>query len=372
MAEQASALKWSLDIHRLSSRLQTTLRDIVEHVQFDSNFRITHPDYAPLELPPEVLQRLQPLPFEVKQQYLSIQLRNFLHGTYWKGNHQSFSHDSISQGSGENDAVNPTNLPFYKKLHSGNCGSGYFDDGWTVLGEANNGVIAVQKQNLTLYIHRHQHLRSPNQAISVGESIEICLPPNRVEAGLYIAIGNAGLAYLSSEQHPQLLVHLYCNLPCDGIVAVMQDLTQQLNDMHIPFLFRAPYLESDYDRYDTGILTIPKCNYITIQKMLLAVYTKHQIHFQPNIPLCTKELASGLALAEESNHQFKLSSQDTFGVRLCQILANGLMESSERDVDSPSTRLNYIVKHCTNAEIDLTKPHLQAGSTDIFLPLNEI
>lgn len=359
-----------MNLDTLSPELKTALQDIVEHVQFDSNFRITHSNYEPLELEPKVLQRIHPLPVEVKRQYLSIQLRIFLHSIYWNGARPAWSNSAKTPDKArENDAVNPINLPFYQQLHANNCGCGYFDPGWVVLGEAGNGVIAVQKDNLTLYIHQNHHLRSPNPAPSTGDIIEILLPSNRVEQGLYIAIGNEGLADLSRAENPAQLVNLYFNLTSEGAVAIMRALTQELNEIPIPFMFKAGYNETDYDRYDTGVLCILKQSYQSIESFLSALYVSNRTYFRAPNPLFTKTLAPGLGLAEVGKPQFKLSSQDNFDINCCDILANALLEASEQNKDTPGERMRYIIENFSNAGIDLRFPYLSSESEDIFNPL---
>jgi hypothetical protein len=360
-------------IQKFSSELQAALQDIVDHVQFDADFRISHPKYEPLELELEVLKRLQPLPPDMKRQYLSIQLRSFLHSIYWNGTRPALSSSATGHNKPrENDAVNPTNLPLYQKLHANNSGHGYFEAGWEVLGEAGNGVIAVQKNNLTLYIHQHHHLRSPELAPYPGDTIEILLPSNRVESSTYIAIGNEGLPGLSSIENPQVFIHFYFNLTSEGAIAMMQALTQQLNEIPIPFMFKAGYDETNYDRYDTGVLTIAKKDYGEVQEILANLYKDNQPYFQPDIPLFTKHLAPGLGGAEEVSHALKLSSQDNFGTHYFQILANGLLDASEQGENSPDGRIRCIFQRFASAGINLTKPYLHPESEDVFAPFQDL
>jgi hypothetical protein len=372
MLEFSTATEWPIKLRELPPDLQVSLQDIAENVQFDANFCISHPNYEPLDLPPDILKRLQPLPPEVKRQYLTIQLRIFLQDLYWNGARRAMPKDSKFYQRIENDAVNPTNLPFYKQLHASNCGRGYFDAGWIVLGEAGNGVIAVQKDSLTLYIHQHHHLRSPNPAPCPGDTIEILLPSNRVEPDLYIAIGNEGLPGLSSTENPQVFIHFYFNLTNAGAIAMMQALTQQLNEIPIPFMFKAGYDETNYDRYDTGVLTIAKKDYGGVQEILANLYVDNKPYFQPNTPLFTKQLAPGLGVAEEVNHALKLLSHDNFGTHYFQILASGLLDASEQGVDCPDGRVHSIFKQFASAGINLTKPYLYLGSEDIFTPLQDL
>ena len=85
-------------------------------------------------------------------------------------------------------------------------------------------------------------------------------------------------------------MRIYFNLSAEGAVAVMRSLTQQLNEIKIPFSFKVLYNPSDYGRYDSGVLYFEKSNYGIIRQVLKTVYAENQLHFQPEIPLFTKLL----------------------------------------------------------------------------------
>ena len=52
-------------------RLLSTLQDITHKVEIRSDFSILHPDYKPLQLPAEVVERFQKLPEEMQNKYLT-------------------------------------------------------------------------------------------------------------------------------------------------------------------------------------------------------------------------------------------------------------------------------------------------------------
>ena len=70
-------------------QLLEVLEDIVEKVEIKSDFSICHPDYKPLELPSEVIERFQKMPTQMQQKYVSLQLRSFLYGIYYNGSMQT-------------------------------------------------------------------------------------------------------------------------------------------------------------------------------------------------------------------------------------------------------------------------------------------
>lgn len=348
----------------IDNQLLNALQDVVSKVQIKSDFCITHPDYKPLELPFEAVIRFQQLPLELKNKYLSLQLRSFLYSIYYNGELKApADQDSDKSQQLENNTVMGLNPEFYDRLHESNSGEGYFDPGWCVIRQ-DNGSLAVRKHNLTLHIERDRHLQSSEQSAAVGDIVAIRTPRNRVEEGFYLAIGNAGVNYISSSQNSEI-VHIYFNFSPEGAVAVMKNLTQQLNQNKIPFTFKVLYNPADYGRYDSGFLYFERRDYQVVHNIIQSVYLENKLYFKPEIPLFTKLLAPGLALAEAPNF-----INEDFGISRFQIVADGLLEARRKGNESPDSRLKSIVHQFLLLGIDLKRLYLNANSEDIYRQLN--
>ncbi len=344
--------------------LQHSLQDIVNKIQIESIFCISHPDYKPVEVPADTLPRFQQLPSEVQNKYLNAQLSNFIYGIYYNG---SLKGALALDGETTNLAVNQNlenntflgvDVVFYNRLHESNKGEGYFSPNWLVVKEESDGALAVNKGGLTLHIERSKHLQPQDEAVTVGNPVAIKLPKNLVQNGFYIAVSNAG------SHSGEDIVRVYFNLSTDGGVAVMESLTTQLNAIALPFNFKALYNPSDYGRYDSAVLYFDKNNYEAVHAVLEKVYAEHQSHFLPEVPLFTKLIAPGLAIAEEPDQKF--GEKESFGMNRCQIITNGLIEAWEQDDDSPEGRMASILAQFSALEIDLQRPYLNAKSNDIY------
>ncbi|QIR36471.1 hypothetical protein HCG51_06700 [Tolypothrix sp. PCC 7910] len=353
-----------IQLATIPEALHNSLQDIVNQIQIESRFCIRHPDYKPLEVPSETLPRFQQLPSDVQNKYLNAQLSNFLYGIYYNGSLKSAlaldgetANLAVNQNL-ENNTFLGVDMVFYNRLHDSNKGEGYFSPDWLVVKEESDGAFAVHKGGLTLHIDRTKHLRSPDEVVAVGNQVAIKLPKNLVQNGFYMAVSNAG-SY-SGEN----IVRVYFNLTTDGAVAVMESLTTQLNAINLPFNFKALYNPSDYGRYDSAVLYFDKNNYADVHPVLERVYAEHQSHFLPDVPLFTKLIAPGLAIAEEPNQKF--GEKESFGMNRCQIVANGLIEAWQQDDDSPEGRLASIFAQFSLLEIDLQRPYLNAKSEDIY------
>lgn len=349
------------------TRFHSELRDIVNKVQIESNLCISHPDYKPWKLPESAVTYFQQLPSELQLKYLSLQLRNFLYGIYYNGSLKAalaLAGDSTGlplHQNLENNTFVGVDLAFYEELHQNNSGVGYFSPNWRVVWQETDGRLVVIKDGLTLHIDRNLHLQPRQQAATLCDSVAIRMPSNLIQNGFYVAVGNAG------PQGNQNIVRVYFNFSPEGAVAVMGSLTQQLNAILLPFSFKALYNPSDYGRYNCAVLCFEKSHYEIVQSVLQTIYLDNQWHFRMQVPMFTKLIAPGLAIAEEPDCQF--ADLESFGMNRCQIVANGLLEAWQQTNESPEGRMASIIQHFSRLGIDVQRPYLNANSEDIYTSL---
>ncbi|WP_017314970.1 T3SS effector HopA1 family protein [Mastigocladopsis repens] len=348
--------------------LQVSLQDIINKVEIQSHFCIRHPDYKPLEVPSEAIPRFQQLPLAIQNKFLNQRLCRFLYGIYYNASlkralapDEDATNLDINQNL-ENNTYLGVDVAFYDRLHETNSGEGYLSYGWQVMKEETDGALAVQKEGLTLHIDRAKHLQPEAQTATVGDLVAIKMPKNLVQNGFYMAVGNATRLNDKGET-----VRVYFNLTPPGAVAVMGSLTAQLNAIAIAFKFKALYNPKDYGRYDSAVLYFDKSKYEAVHSVLERVYAEHQSHFQPKVPLFTKLLAPGLAIAEEPNQKF--AEKESFGTNRCQIVANGLLEAWHKGDNTPEGRMTAIMQQFSLVNIELQRPYLNANSEDMYTPL---
>jgi hypothetical protein len=367
----------SLEIQQATAppkQVLDSLQDIATQVQIQPNFGVSHPDYKPLELPDEAVDHFQRLPLELQQKYRSVKLQSFLYGIYYNGSlRKALAPEAESTGLAphqnlENNTYMGVDLEFYDRLHESNRGEGYFDSGWSVVKQEEDGSLAVKKGGLTLHIDRERHLSLDQQSAGVGDTVTIRKPRNLVQNGFYMAVGNQGSDGRGNAQGNFAIARVYFNLSPEGALAVMNGLTRQLNEITIPFSFKALYNPSEYDRYDSAVLYFDKSNYQAVRQVLQSVYAENQLHFQREVPLFTKLLAPGLGLAEEPDQKF--ATKESFGTHRCQIVARGLLDAWQNGDDSPERRMESILQNFSLLGIDLKRTYLNAKSEDIYTPLD--
>lgn len=350
-----------------------TLQDISTKVIIQSNFSIIHPDYKPLEISSEVAERLQKLPKNIQDNYLNSLLCGFLYGIYYNGALKSAlapDADTIDVQrlqNLENNTFLGVDLNFYEKLHTSNKGKGFFDPDWQIIKQENDGSLAVKKGDLTLHIERDRHLQTGQTDAQEGDVVAIRMPQNLVQNGFYMAIGNAGRHSNHNPHKHETLVRVYFNLSPEGAVEIMESLTTQLNAISLPFCFKALYNPDDYGRYDTAVLYFEKSNYAVIEPVLKSIYTKYKAHFATEVPLFTKLLAPGLAIAEEPDRKF--STEESFGLNRCHLVANGCLATWRQGNQSPQTQVISILQQFDLAGLEWQRPYLNANSEDIYTTL---
>lgn len=362
-------------IHPLTIKITQTgelsqearLHDLVNNIKIQADFCIHHPHYA-ASVPPEGLaDRLQQLSADLQRSYLQIQLQNYLYDIYFSGEQElaqavKADADSFNLPVLENNTVRGLNVQFYEQLHQSNGGEGYFDPEWRVLRQAQEEIWAVQKDGLTVDIEPKRHLHAVQRSCSVGDTVDIRLPRNRLEAGFYVAVGNAGLC---PDNAPT--IELYFNITPTGAIVLMQRLTQGLNAIGMPFLFKAIADSAEYGRYDSGILQVERHHYSQVRQVLQPIYVEMvPKYFHTPVPLFTKELAPGLGLAEEPDSE---QHSTDFGLHRCQLVANALLSVWGTESDSPESRSKAICQHFIQQGIDWHHPYLNPNVEDCYTPL---
>jgi HopA1 effector protein family len=345
--------------------LMAVLEDIARNVEIRDDFSIHHPSYKPLEIPAEAVERFQKMPEQMRQKFLGLQLRSFLYGIYYNGGMRSAlalgSEDQAVPLDLENNTVLGIDLAFFQQLHDANCGTGYFEEGWKVLREAEDGGLWVQGGGLRLYVERERYLREAEQQAKAGDVVAVKMPKNRMQSGFYMAVSNLGF---SRPQAGDTLVRIYFNVTAEGSIKVMKSLTQGLNEIDIPFSFKVLYNPKDYNRFDSGVLYFDGQHYEVVARVLESVHAECRSHFVNKIPLFTKQIALGLGVAEEPDNKF--ADRESFGMNRCQIVANGLFESFQRGQNSYSDKMNEIMNQFSLADIGLQHPHINSGAKDIY------
>jgi hypothetical protein len=160
------------------------------------------------------------------------------------------------------------------------------------------------------------------------------------------------------------LINFFLNLDAEGASSVMRTLTSELNSLQVLFALKLPYAQSEYQRHDSGILTIEKNNYLVVGEVLYRTYLQHASFFKPQVPWMTKSLTPGLAIAEVP---YDLTSAcSNFGLHRCKIVADSILEAGDAN-----KRMDAIVQNFLRIGIDIQHPYLNPGSQVQYRSLSD-
>lgn len=363
--------------------LREQLDDIATNLEIKDGFTIVHPRYRSLEFPPELKAKIQTLSPDLQAKYLAWQLQSFLYGAYYNGSWQLKleSIDTVDRFS-QREAV-PTNIvkadwennyfmgmdaQFYDRLNQANYGVGFYDPDWQIISQGDDGILKINKNELSLYIDRNSYLQPTEINAPVGSLVSVKMPHNLIQNGFYIAVSNRGSFNRSLAPADSQIVRFYFNISPDGAVALMKALTVELNQANVPFNFKVLYNPTDYNRYDPCVLYIQRGYYQIVHLILEKAYPQQQEYFRSAIPLFTKQIAPGLAIAEEPDRKF--GEAESFGSNRCQIVAHALIQANNQEDPTPETKLAAIVQNFGRMGIDLEYPFLNSAAVDIYSVLN--
>jgi hypothetical protein len=336
------------------SNTEQILIEITEKIQIGTDFSVRHPDYPPLEVEPEIVERFHETPQPLQTKYLTLQVKTYLHDLYFSHSLKKIE-DIATAAKISNDKSEGMDLKFLQRLQQSNISNGYTDEGWQIVAEVNPEMSIVVKDGLHLHVDRKRHLPKEFRRAAIGNTIPIYLPNSLVGRDTYIIVGNAGKPDRSRA------IDIYFNHTPDAAVAIALKLTRALNKLGIPFEFATLHHPELFDRYDSSTLCIPQTSYPSIQRVLAEIYHAHQGEFSANIPIFTKPLAPGLGLAEVP------TTASTFGIERCQVLATGLLAATDQGYTLPADKLKIIHREFATAEIDLCQPYLiNAGAVDVY------
>jgi hypothetical protein len=350
--------------------LRENLEDIANNLEIRDGLTISHPHYRSIDLPPELKLRLQSLSPELQAKYLSWQLRSFLYAVYYNGSRKSnlaateTSQEQIHYLDWENNTFLGMDAQFYDLIDTANYGLGFYDPGWQIIREEDDGILKIYKHELSLYIDRNRYLQPLEINAPVGSLVSVKMPHNLIQNGFYLAVSDWGGLDRSLSLADSQIVRFYFNITADGSIALMGAITTALNLAKVPFHFKVLYHPADYNRYDPGVLYIQRGYYAIVHLLLQNIYPQYQQYFRSKIPLFTKQLAPGLAIAEEPDQKF--GESESFGLNRCQIITNALIDAYKQDMFSPQAKLTAIFQGFEKMGISLEYPFLNSNSVDIY------
>ena len=366
-----------LDLLTHNFSFKQKLRDIIAKIQITSELTITYQDYEPLEIDEHLKEYLKQISPADRDRYLTVKLQQYIYDILSldleeKDNSAVEMNSKLEDNGDLEEIANYVNkwsrTKFYKQLTQNNHGQGYSDPNWRVIKQEGD-YWQVTKNDLTLQIKPEKHLAEPLQKLQPGKLVAIKMPPNLVDHGMYIAVGDAGSTNSQDSPEEFTIVQLYFNVNPDGAALLLDNLTRKLNAIKIPFDFKLAYDESDFDDLDAVVLDIKSNDFELVYAIVKNIYQDNKSYFQPKVPFFCKFLAPGLGLAEKP--QSPSFAKENIGQHYCGIIAQALVKLWRKNSLVDTNKLDYILTYLSKVGVDLENLHLNPNSKETNLKHNK-
>ena len=211
------------------------------------------------------------LPESFARSYLRLRLRDFFYERFCLS-----GLTQVEQPLLANDRVGGgLHTGLLEQFQRCNRGSGYFDPDWRVIGQEEDGALAVEKSGVVLHVVRSQHLPPDLRAIQIATDpakarrLSIRLPCYRFEPGYYIAIGNCGPVTAAA-------CDIYFAASVEAVPTLIEAITRTLNsELKVPFSLAAPYEPEAYQGPEAIALRVEKSAVEKIVPLLKQIRDQH-------------------------------------------------------------------------------------------------
>ncbi len=226
--------------------------------------------------------------------------------------------------------------------------------GWQVVGPGPNGTTVLERDGRVVVAPPGTFL-TPDAA---GRA-----PAPGMQASLYQPLASAHLqpgavfvfgATPADAVADARLVRFYWHVAAWGAVRLLERLVAGLDHWGIPFRAKAWSTPAAYARRDGVILYIPARHYALAAEQVARTYRQVRSAVQADIPLFTRCLAPGLALADDPG------PGESFGQHRCRLVADGLWQAAADQVTDPAARLQAVRARFATAGVDPDRPHLHS------------
>ena len=221
------------------------------------------------------------------------------------------------------------------------------------------GALAVARDGLTLWVAPAEISSANGGGLAPGASVGVLMPKEllRLSPGFYMALGDTEFPVDGSEP----IVRFYWNLTSEGAPGLIGLLTGRLNAERLAFRVKVVSDPGQYTRCDAGVLYTLRSDYKRVCAVVAETYDAIATALKPATPALTKQLAPGLALAEEPDEQMV-----SFGMSRCRLLAEAIARAAELGVSDPERRLELVSERFAQDGVDLDAPYLNHGSSDDY------
>ncbi|KAA0093672.1 hypothetical protein CIW49_26880 [Mycolicibacterium sp. P1-18] len=247
------------------------------------------------------------------------------------------------------------NRDFVCALSDSNLTASVWTSNWTVLDRGIDS-FTVAKDG----IHFRARLDDVRQKSSPTDAdCSVRLPGERraIAPGFYVFFG--------AQEDPlpagSPRVRLYWNLSAEGASRFVAAVSRVLNEAYVPFVAKTLSEPAQYYRADAGVVYLAVSDLSEMQSEIITIYRDLEHVLRKGVPLWTKPLRPGLAVACDPG------TGASFGQTMCALVARAVIDDVHTAADAIRTaeRIAQIEAVLTSAGIDPNRPYLCAAPATI-------
>lgn len=256
---------------------------------------------------------------------------------------------------------------FRASLSEANNGLGTWEGGWRMEGDLSRekGVTRVRVSRFGVKFLTPSDRVTPGPGgLVAGSQCQVRVPKERRELhpGYYFMLGDASWPWAEDDEGH--LVRVYWNVNSSGAAAWVGAVSAELNRSAVPF--RAKVLDSPdgHGRADSAVLYLPRDVLPSAVEGLAAILSKVGGQLGAGVPMFTRAVAPGLAIATDPGNGL------SFGQHRCELVADGLLDHYDRGLpDAAEARYDSIARAFEAVGLDPARPYLAAGESDLYASL---
>jgi HopA1 effector protein family len=254
------------------------------------------------------------------------------------------------------DGGAPSETPFAQALSSNNLTQNRWDLNWRIYAVGQNGQLFLQKGEF-------QHTAMPGEYISQGAPLQ---------PGAYVnlwiqresAQAQPGFYFVYSETPTDAwdefeLLRYYFHATAKSAPALIRYWTGELNRFRVPFRLKTLTEVTQYTRTDAMVLYFARRYHPLAARLALQMPADVADGLRPETPLFARTLRPGVGIAEDPN------TGESFGMHRCRLTAEGILDAWATGLQTVDARLRAIEARFRAAQLNLDRPHLSPGSSDL-------
>jgi len=233
-------------------------------------------------------------------------------------------------------------------MSQANTGGSCWEPGWTVERvDGDEAVVSGPRLRVRIAVEDCDGGVRPGAAVSVRTPT--ALPA--VSPGFWTVVGETPARGADAAG-----VRVYWNVTRGGAPALVGALTSRLNGAAVAFRLKVADHPFRFERCDAAVLYLDGDRYRAVRPVLTDVATALGAHLRPEIPAFTLPLAPGAGLAEDLGGE-------SFGVRRCALLADGIVRAHERGLTGAGERVDAVVARFAEDGVPIDAPYREPSNT---------